>query len=144
MTIKADYRLREHSIHCSSRHLSDDINSLASPTSSTQINSMGAAQSAFTPMRTRMEPEGIPRQIEPPKQILNESGEQRLYRKVSWFPPFSYECETRLLRNYTLTNHYHSSLRPNPSFPLAVCSQCTTWALVLNHSTIGIRLGHRR
>jgi hypothetical protein len=32
-----------------------------------------------------MEPEGSPNLVEPPKQIANETAEQKLYRKVCFF-----------------------------------------------------------
>jgi hypothetical protein len=46
---------------------------------------MGSSQSALLPLKTRMEPEGSPNSMEPPKQIANETAEQKFYRKVSFF-----------------------------------------------------------
>ena len=44
---------------------------------------MGAEQSAFAPLTTRMEPERVPREIEPPTLMQSETAEQKFYRKVS-------------------------------------------------------------
>lgn len=46
-------------------------------------HTMGAEQSAFAPLTTRMEPERVPREIEPPTLMQSETAEQKFYRKVS-------------------------------------------------------------
>ena len=51
---------------------------------------MGAVHSAFTPLTTRMEPERIPREIEPPTLMQSETVEQKVYRKVSKWLTLSY------------------------------------------------------